>query len=152
MWYTPRPITHITIYDLIKLSPVLVKFTNEMTTGYNGVYIHNSVFDFDAEHYIKIDDNLKDYKKIAVLIHEIAHANCDKENCDCLKNPDRIEREIHAYMYELKWLLEHKQKKGLKWVMNKLTYWAKYDSDCYAGAAEYIIKTKLWQKCLDYVK
>lgn len=153
MWYVPIwPTWFITLDNLIQLSPVSVKFVDDMKTGSNGFYSHDQRdFDFDAEHHIEIDDNLPNYKKIAVLIHEISHAECDKENCDCMKNPNHKYREIHAYTYELKWLLEHEQKKGLNWVMNKLKSWAKYDSDCYAEAAKHIMKTELWQKCLDYI-
>jgi hypothetical protein len=149
MWYVPLKDTML---YLEKLSPISVEFTNEMMPGYNGFYSHCGDFDFDINHHIEINDNLPDYKKIGVLAHEIGHAMCDKENCDCMKNPNRKYREIHAYTYELEWLLKHKQKKGLKWVINKLAYWAKYDSGCYAGAAKHITKTELWQKCLDYVK
>ncbi|MCK5611627.1 hypothetical protein KAR91_57685 [Candidatus Pacearchaeota archaeon] len=152
MWYIPIwPTWFITLDNIIQLSPVPVRFVNDILSGSNGFYSHNENFDFDANHHIGIKDDLKDYQKIAVLIHEIGHAKCDKKNCDCMKNPNHKYREIHAYMYELKWLLKHNQREGLNWIVNKLIDIANWEPGYYTEAAKHIMKTKLWQKCLRYI-
>lgn len=59
--------------------------------------------------------------------------------------------EIHAFKYELKWLLKHEQKRALKFELKRIESYIVYRSDHYVDVAEYLMKTKLWQKCLDFV-
>lgn len=103
---------------------------------------------------IEIDKTLKSHESIAILAHEIAHALHDAKNCDCMKNPNHKYREIHAHKDSLKFLLKHKQKKALKWLIERIkehTIEGAWNNEA-QPAAERIMKLKLWQKCLDYVK
>ena len=153
MWYLPA-MKNTILDDLIKTSHIPIRFI-EMENDFYGCYYHRGkFFSYDKEldiPRIEIRDSLKNYQKIATIIHEKAHSICDKKNCSCLKNPNRKYREIHAYIYELKWLLKYKQKKGLRWLINRLIDYADDNSDYYSKAAQHIIKTKLWQKCLKYI-
>lgn len=139
---------------LKRLSPVPIKFVNEMQCpGYTGMFWSDER-SLVGHPYIEICNNLENHQKIATLIHEIAHAICYEKNCECVKiyekNPALTE--IHAYEYELKWLLEHKQKKALRDEIKHIESFVEYRSDHYVDAAKHIMETKLWQKCLDYIK
>ena len=103
---------------------------------------------------IEIDKTLKPYENIAILAHEIAHALHDVKDCKCMKNSDHTEREIHAHKDSLRFLLKHKQKKALKWLVERIKEHTagNYYHDEAQPAAKHIMKLKLWQKCLDYVK
>lgn len=139
------------VEQLIRLSPVPVEFVGEMQCpGYAGMFWSE---DFSSGHpYIEILDSLENYQKIATLIHEISHAVCKANNCECYikqqKQPELAE--IHAYKFELAWLLKNKQKETLEYEIRNIPL-LKNRSDHYAGAVKHIMKLKLWQKCLDYV-
>lgn len=137
------------IDKLIKLSPVPVSFTDTVIPGYDAMYWHEGIFSGKA--HIEINSNLTEAQKIASLLHETAHAICVVKNCKCMKNPDKTEREIHAYISELRELLKHKQTEGLKDTITKLKYAAK-GNNYYAKAAKQIMKLKLWKKCLKFIK
>ncbi len=143
------------IDELIKLSPVPVIFTNNLSVDYIGSYHHaKKLYDGDIvkEPFIKIRDDLKDYQKIGTLVHEIKHAQCVKKNCKCMRNPDKTEREVHAYMYELLWLLKHKQMEGLKELIEKIEYKAENNfTNQYGTSARQIVKSKLWKRCLKFI-
>ena len=138
---------------LKRLSPVPIKFVDEMRHwGYDGMFWYGN---FSPGHpYIEILNDLEKHIKIAVLIHEIAHAMCNEKNCKCLKmyekNPALAE--IHAFKYTLKWLLEHKQKRALRYELKVIESYIENRSDHYVDVAKHIMKLKLWQKCLNYVK
>ena len=137
---------------LKRLSPVPIEFVDEMQCwGYDGMFWYK---DSTLGHpYIEILDSLEKDDKIATLIHEIAHAVCHEKNCECLKiykkNP--VLTEIHAYKYELKWLLKHKQKRALKNEIKRIESYIEYRSDHYVDVAKHLMKLKLWQKCLNFV-
>jgi len=138
---------------LKRLSPVPIEFVDEMEIpGYDGMFWGNEVSSI-GHPYIEIDNNLENYQKIATLIHEIGHALCGEKKCQCVKTYEENPKlaEIHAYKYELKWLLEHKQKKALKYEMEGIKSFIENRPDHYAEAAKHIMKLKLWQKCLNFV-
>jgi len=142
------------IETLKRLSPVPIEFVDEMRCfGFCGMFWDDGVSSI-GHPFIEIDNNLENHQKIATLIHEISHAICSGKNCKCVKiyekNPALAE--IHAYKYELKWLLKHKQKGALKYEIEQIELHIKNRSDHYVEAAKHIMKLKLWQKCLDYVK
>ena len=139
------------IEQLIQLSPVPVRFVHD-TGDYLGRYCHDNAHEeWPLTRHIKIVDSLDDYGKISVLVHEIGHAICYGKNCECVKTCDYIMREIHAFEYMLKWLLENKQKESMKWSIKTLkTFLDRYDH--YTQVSKHIMKSELWQKCLDYVK
>jgi len=100
---------------------------------------------------IEVDKTLKKHEHIAVLSHEIAHALCDVKNCNCRES--KILEEIHAHKYSLNLLLKHEQKASLKWLLMKIEEHLNCSHFSPAiEAAKHIMKLKLWQKCLDYVK
>ena len=139
---------------LKRLSPVPIRFVDEMECqGYDGMFWFYEGSSF-GHPYIDILDSLEEHDKIATLIHEIAHAICNEKDCECYKvykeNPALTE--IHAFGYELKWLLKHKQKRALKFELKRIESYIVYRSDHYVDVAKHIMKLKLWQKCLDYVK
>ena len=137
---------------LKQLSPVPIEFVDEMECwGYSGMYWGET--SSIGHPYIEISNGLENHQKIATLIHEIGHALCDEKKCQCVKtykeNPKLAE--IHAYKYELKWLLEHKQKRALKYEMECIESCVECRLDHYVVATKHIMELKLWQKCLDYV-
>ena len=139
---------------LKRLSPVPIEFVDEMIDwGYSGMF-WDEKGSLVGHPYIEILDSLEEHEKIAVLAHEIGHAICKEKNCECFKvykkNPALVE--IHAYKYDLNWLLKHKQKRALKYEIRQLELHVENRSDHYTEAAKHIMKLKLWQKCLDYVK
>ena len=71
-----------------------------------------------------------------------------------MKNSDHAKREIHAHKYTLKWLLKYKRKEILKQEMKSIVKQANGYAcyEYYTKAAKHIMKLKLWQKCLDYIK
>ena len=155
MWYIP--VRDTTLNMLIRLSPVSVNFVSANKIGLSpngiriGVYCYCNSLKLKIEPYIEILNSLSKYKKINTLLHEIGHAKCDKEKCPCMKLDDYIEGEIHAYKYTLEWLLKNKQKKALKIEIEHIEDHLGR-TDYYCEAAKHIMKLKLWQKCLDYVK
>lgn len=151
VWYTMI----MNIKQLIQLSPVPVEFVHEMDNpNFIGVYYQGKIKGYTGKACIEILDELDNCQKVAVLVHEIAHANCDVKNCKCMKNMDHTEREIHANKFVLSWLLKHKQKEALKREINGLTQQANGCTNYkyYIKAAKHVMGLKLWQKCLDYVK
>lgn len=153
MWYVP--IRDTTLSDLVRLSPVPVNFVAEVggillenCTKYGAYWYEANSTKFKTESHIDILNSLNNNQKIGTLLHEISHAKCSKKNCECV-NSD-VEGEIHAYTYTLKWLLEYKQKKILKSEMRLVERNAER-VDYYGEATKYMINSKLWQKCLNYV-
>lgn len=144
------------IDKLIKLSPVPVEFTDTIEIGYAGTFWHKK---YDCERpplpnhipYIEIKDDLETSEKISALIHEISHAKCHEKNCDCVESPDYTKREIHAFKFQLKWLLKHKQKESLKDAMAVIKEGLNRH-DHYLKAAKHIMKLKLWKKCVEFIK
>ena len=137
---------------LKRLSPVSIIFTEPEQGCF--AYYCNENESMNLLKRIEIDKTLKPHENIAILAHEIAHALHDVKNCKCMKNPDYVEREIHAHKDSLRFLLKHKQKKALKWLIKIIREHS--NEGCYNNeaqpAAKHIMKLKLWQKCLDYVK
>lgn len=139
--------------QLISLSPVPIKFVDIMINpNWSGVYFDNT--HSSGYRHIEIRDDLTDNQKIGVLIHEIGHAICNEKSCRCMQNPDHLKREIHASKFVLLQLLKYKQKEILKNEMECLTRQANGNSnyEYYIKAAKHVMKLKLWQKCLNYVK
>ena len=145
----------LTINELKRLSPVPITFVDVMRNeNFCGVFCHGKEFDGDGKAYIEISNGLEHYQKIATSIHEIGHAKCYEKNCKCMRNPDHTEREIHAVKFQLRWLLKYKQKEGLKWETDSIIRQANGHASYgyYIKAAKHIMKLKLWQKCLNYLK
>jgi len=155
MGYVP---TRDTMFiDLIQLSPVPVNFVSaKKKIGFSFAGIRIGVYYCESpkskvEPHIEILNSLNKHKMIGTLLHEIGHARCDREKCSCLKSDDLAESEIHAYEYTLEWLLKNKQKKTLKTEIKHIK--RQVDKmDYYGDAIKHIMKTELWQKCLNYVK
>jgi len=112
---------------------------------------------FDKNNYmsysprIEIAKGLKKHRRISILAHEIGHALCSEKNCKCMiGRNNHILAEYHAFKFELGWLLKHKQKKALKSAIHDIKDY--HDVNAHQFAAERIMKLKLWQKCLGYVK
>lgn len=134
------------IKQLIQLSPVPVEFVHN-TNAYLGRY-YDYVCNYKEYPCIKIIDCLDNHKKIAVLAHEIGHAICHEKHCGCKWG---FEAEVHAFEYSLKWLLENKQRKSLRWSIESIkTFLNRYDH--YTQVAEHIMKSKLWQNCIFYLE
>ena len=141
------------IERLIRLSPVPVEFVDETTVSdFCGTYFKTGTY--AGKTYIEIWDKLNDSEKIITLIHETGHAMCDAKNCECMKNSDHTEREIHANKFTLNQLIKHKLKKELKLEMKRIAEQARglVCREYYIEAAQHIMELKLWQKCLDYIK
>ena len=100
---------------------------------------------------IEISELLSQPQHIVVLSHEVGHALCLAKNCKCFNNPNIIKREIHAHKYTLRLLLKHKQKEALKWAVEDIKN-RSYYQDGFEKILKHLVKLKLWQKCLDYVK
>lgn len=139
------------IEQLIQLSPVPVEFTDTMSV-FAGTYW--SIEDCSDKPRIEIANDLTNSQKTTTLIHEIGHALCDNKSCECMKNPDHTKREIHANKFTLSRLMKYKLKEGLKEEMERITQQADGLTShvYYTDAAQHVMKLKLWQKCLDYVK
>jgi len=138
---------------LKRLSPVPIEFVDEVQHwGYDGMFFDGRVSSV-GHPYIEILDGLEKHRKIATLVHEIAHAICNEKNCKCFEiykeNPALSE--IHAFKYTLRWLLKHQQKETLKYELKCIESYIINRSDHYVNAAKHIMKLKLWQKCLDFV-
>ena len=139
------------IETLKRLSPVPIIFTEPKQDCFAVYYSGNESMNLFKR--IEIDKTLKSYENIAILAHEIAHALHDAKDCKCMKNPDYVEREIHAHKDSLRFLLKHKQKKALKWLIERIKEHA-IERCCHdeaLPAAKHLMKLKLWQKCLGFV-
>lgn len=140
---------------LKRLSPVPIIFMDIMSiSDFCGIFWKGKKFDGDGKPYIEIFNELENYQKIATLAHEIGHANCYEKNCKCMRNLDHTEREIHAMKFQLRWLLKHEQKDSLKWETDHIIKQANGSVSrlYYLKAAKHIMKLKLWQECLNYIK
>lgn len=134
---------------LIKLSPVPVEFTAG-EPGYAGSFVHGGLSEYYP--HIEIKNKLELSEKISALIHEIAHAICHSKNCKCMRNSvPSAEKEIHVFKFQLNWLLEHKQKEPLERAVEVVEKCLERD-DFYAGVAKHIMKLKLWEKCVEFIK
>ena len=139
------PVKDITINELIKSSPVPVSFVNSLSLPDAG----DSIGVFCGQPLrIEILNSLCNHMKLTVLVHEISHAECFKENCECVNTYTLAE--IHAFEYTLKWLLKNKRKEILKIEIEMIKGDCKRE-DYYGIAASHITKTELWQKCLKYI-
>jgi len=137
---------------MIQKSPVPVEFNSVLSSpGYYGLHHKKGNKYSGSRAYIEILDDLSDEKKLSVLVHEISHALCEQKNCECQQDKSDVLKEQHAYSYELKWLLKHKLKTILKNSMEHIKNLSEDSIFKYEKATKNIIKTKLWQKCLEYV-
>ena len=153
MWYLPA-IRDTILGELVKTSPVSVSFKNDLGLSSHavncpviGVYYSTTS---DKELCIKILNTLNNNEKLACLLHEIGHANCDKTNCKCRHPFDRVKSETHAFEHTLKWLLKNKQKKVLRLEIKHIEELLDIEG-CYSEAAKYVMDSKLWRKCLKYI-
>ncbi len=150
MWYIP--VRDTTLHELIKTSPVSVNFVSEINiSGITDAITIGGFLpknDGQPKACIEVLDSLSRHQKIAILLHEIGHAKCSKEKCKC-RYANSAEGEIHANKYALNWLLKNKRKKILRMEMGHIEDNSDR-TDYYGEAEKYIMKTKLWQKCLKY--
>ena len=135
------------IETLEQLSPVPVLFRDTEGEGCSGIY-----FSGPNVPYIVVSNSLKEHRKIIiVLVHEIGHAICGEKECKCINQTDKTLTEIHAMKFELNWLLRHKRTEELNLAAGTIEYYLN-QSDNYGNAAKHIMKLKLWQRCLDYLR
>lgn len=122
-----------------KLSPVEIEY------GY--LYCQSGVYKW-RKRYIKIDKNLKSKLKRLVLLHEIGHANCHKNGCQCMSYHDSkavILSEYHAQRFCMKLIkndkaLVNKFIKEVKWIVEQGCY------PHHAAAAKRIMALRSWKK------
>ena len=132
---------------LTQLSPVPVLFRSTKGEGGLGTY-----FSGPNAPYIVISNSLREHREIiAVLVHEIGHAICDEKECKCMNQTDKTLAETHAYKFELSWLLKHKRTEELNIAMGTIDH-ALHQSGYCGDAAKHIMRLKLWQRCLDYLR
>ena len=137
--------------ELLNLSPCKVLFTRHCYYNY-GAYWDKTKAKHLFNPTIEIQKDLKEHEKLAVLVHEIAHANCDKNNCICWTTEDNVLREYHAYKYSLEWLLKNNCPEALKFTIKSIKSNSEIqDFEQHTQAAQRIVKLKLWQKCLDFI-
>ena len=98
------------------------------------------------------------HRQIAALAHEVGHAVCDSNNCNCVRCIRLSTRnhsqlfEYHASMFSLTWLLDNELMQSLYELANCIRDIAdnRFDSETYyRESAAKIIKTELYQGCLD---
>jgi len=83
---------------------------------------------------------------------------CDKNKCKCFLKVRKDGytnslAEQHAHKFALKWLLDNKCKRALKYLIKIIPGDSQYlKSDPHKTAAKRIMKLKLFQKCLDFVE
>ena len=82
----------ITIEQIKKLSPVKIVHQENLDSW--GRYNH-------VDKYVEIVGTLGNLLYKIVLLHEIGHAICDKNNCRCYGTNDRKLREYHAFKFVL---------------------------------------------------
>ena len=137
---------------LKRLSPVPITFTELECPEDIGVFFwsHGETLFSGTGERIEVSENLQQSQRIAILSHEVGHALCFEKKCKCFENSDIAKREIHAHKYSLRFLLKHEQKESLKWLINDIEERsAKYD--LWEKILKHLIKSKLWQKCLNFV-
>ena len=144
------------IKKLIELSPCKVIF-GQWLDVYYGAYDYSNFSAGVQKTEIQIEVNHPIHEQIAVLAHELGHALCAQKGCKCrLKHKeygsmiitDEVLTEYHAFKYALTWLLKHKQKKSLQWVMPFMgKEWGPH-----LIAVRKVKKLKLWEKCKRFIE
>ena len=121
---------------------------------YGGAYsarIDFLIAGFAAKIKIGIQRDLLQYQQIAMLYHELGHADCHKRKCRCFTpaKQNRKLSEIHAHKYTLEHLLKDGYHKALKWYINQVVKMPTESDNCLyvRQAALTVIKSKLFEEC-----
>lgn len=101
---------------------------------------------------IILNSNVSNYNKYRIFQHEYGHYKCLKSSCVCMKNWELSE--LHTFKYCLEFYLKNKQKLLLKDELKNIEYYSKLNDppDAYTRASLKIMKSKLWEKCLIFLK
>ena len=94
-----------------------------------------------------------DNDRIVVLAHEVGHAICHKNKCKCFDIKHGMLCEFHANLFALTWLYKQHDTEALYVCIKHIISQSRKlnHSMGHARAAKFLLRTKLWKKCLDYV-
>lgn len=106
---------------------------------------------FAAKIKIEVKKDIPQYQQIAMLYHELGHANCHKNKCKCFTpaKQNRVLSEIHAHRYTLEHLLKNKYHKALEWYVYQIVRISTSQNSCLyvRQAAQTIMRNKLYETC-----
>jgi hypothetical protein len=110
-----------TVKEVKKLSPVPIYFVSNLDTdSSDGVTIGRFHYTGKIGDKISIEKYMSESNKIRSILHEIKHAKCLSEGCECYEDENKVLSEEHAYKFVLTWLLIYQQKDLLRDEMIKL--------------------------------
>ncbi len=142
--------------ELEKLSPCKIEYGQwyNVCFGCYDYYQSTVARPFGA---IRIDNKETIDTQLAVLSHEIGHAVCDNNQCNCVQNV-RLHKEcnslieLHAHLFALKWLIKNKHKKALNKLIAIIKNVSIINEDCaHRTAANELMKKRIWRKCLKLI-
>lgn len=100
--------------------------------------------------FIFINQKLANYKKIAVLRHELGHYQCFISSCFCMsdKGIKSGECEAHAILDALKHFVDHNEQSPLLYSM-EIVIRCLFADEAQRNAAVSVLRNPLWQDCCD---
>lgn len=142
--------------QIVEQTPCPVKIEIDDTIQHlsEGFFQSKDRFHSDAFIVIKTIDNDNNIESIVSLLHEKVHAEHEKNGCKCMSLSDnQLLAEYHAYKDGIKAALKLNNKEVLIATIKYIDYLRilPYQST-HRTAARRIVKLKLWQKALDFVK
>jgi len=144
----------VTIKSIKKLSPVPVYFISNIdkNPGDGSRTIGQFFYRGTDALQIRIEEHMSVSSKIRCILHEVGHAKCLIEKCECYSNSEEPPREEHAYRYVLIWLLIHQQKDLLIDEMIKLRTTSEDEKlKIHGPAAATVRRSGLWRTCKYFV-
>lgn len=137
--------------QLVKQTPCPVR----VETSYRdiGRYYSTNQYTSRPIPYIEIESTGNNLENVISLLHEKAHAAHEKNNCKCMNVDNHTLAEYHAFRDSLKTALKLNDKEIVKLIIRDIKKAARdVDQNAHRSAARRIVKLKLWQKALDFVK
>lgn len=129
--------------------PVHEKFDKSGSLGFRGEYYHMRLG--RPEGAIILQKNRPGTEKEATFVHELGHVRCDKRRCSCIPR-DGVQRELHAELYALHFLLRHKRKRALRFRINTFHQYGCCTKFPHSSAFKIVRTRRIYKRCLRYLK
>lgn len=136
---------------LVEQTPCLVKIiASERDIGQ---YYSTNQYTSRSIPHIEIESTGDKAENVVSLLHEKVHAEHEKNGCKCMDLSSHTFSEYHAFRDSLKAALKFGDKKIVKLMLRDINKETNRNDQCvHRSAARRIVKLKLWQKALDFVK
>lgn len=120
----------------------------------SGMYYYNMPNTLGLpSHLIVINARLANYKKIAVLFHELGHHHCYQSGCKCFEEPHLAGglSELHATISCLEQCIQKQKKTSLAYAMRCVWSAMSGKSAMHQRGAEMTMEHAIWKRSMDYV-